>query len=97
MKPRRTDIRTRLSTVGNLSSSCVIYAEVMADLLRVVRRGPTVKNIVDDAIDQCAVIYNVRDSIEESRSLAEQASDERQKRLLAQRGKGVFGRELFLR
>ncbi|KAL1753037.1 inositol hexakisphosphate-domain-containing protein [Schizophyllum commune] len=60
--------------------------QVINNLLRVVRRGPTVKNIVDDAIDQCAVIYNVRDSIEESRSLAEQASDERQKRLLAQRG-----------
>ncbi|KAL1739364.1 inositol hexakisphosphate-domain-containing protein [Schizophyllum fasciatum] len=60
--------------------------QVINNLLRVVRRGPTVKNIVDDAIDQCAIIYNVRDSIEESRSLAEQASDEKQKRALAQKG-----------
>ena len=56
------------------------------DLLRVIRKGPTVKNAVDDAIDQCAEVFNLRNSIEESRALAEQATDERQKRQYAQRG-----------
>ena len=61
--------------------------DVTADLLRVVRKGPAVKNTVDDAIDQCAEVFNLRDSIEELRTRAEQATDERQKRQYAQRGK----------
>lgn len=60
--------------------------QVINNLLRVVRRGPAVKNTVDDAIDRCAIVYNVRESIEESRSRAEQAADEKQKRAHAQRG-----------
>ncbi|KAI0072968.1 hypothetical protein K474DRAFT_1723915 [Panus rudis PR-1116 ss-1] len=59
--------------------------QVINNLLRVFRKGPTVKNAVDDAIDQCAEVLNLRDSIEQSRVLAEQATDERQKRLYAQR------------
>ena len=58
----------------------------VADLLRVVRKGHTVKNTVDDAIDLCSEVFNLRDSIEEARNLAEQATDERQKRHQAQRG-----------
>jgi hypothetical protein len=45
-----------------------------------------VKNIVDDAIDQCSTVFNLRDSIEESRNRAEQATDEKQKRIHAQKG-----------
>ena len=45
-----------------------------------------VKQAVDDAIDQCAEVMNLRDSIEEARSRAEQAPDERQRRLHAHRG-----------
>ena len=56
------------------------------DLLRVIRKGPMVKQAVDDAIDQCAEVMNLRDSIEEARSRAEQAPDERQRRLHAHRG-----------
>jgi len=41
---------------------------------------------VDDAIDQCAEVLNLRDSIEEARIRAEQVRDEREKRSLAQRG-----------
>ena len=41
---------------------------------------------MDDAIDQCAEVFNLRDSIEEARICAEQARDEREKRTLAQRG-----------
>ena len=56
------------------------------DLLRVIRKGPVVKAAVDDAIDQCAEVFNLRDSIEESRIRAEQATDEREKRSFAQKG-----------
>ncbi len=45
-----------------------------------------VKLAVDDAIDQCAEVFNLRDSIEEARSQAEQATDEQQRRQHAHRG-----------
>ena len=45
-----------------------------------------VKQAVDDAIDQCAEVFNLRDAIEEARARAEQATDERQRRLYAHRG-----------
>lgn len=56
------------------------------DLLRVIRKGPAVKTAVDDAIDQCAEVFNLRDSIEEARIRAEQVTDEREKRSFAQKG-----------
>jgi hypothetical protein len=56
------------------------------DLLRVIRKGPAVKDAVDDAIDQCAEVFNLRDSIEEARIRAEQVTAEREKRSFAQRG-----------
>ncbi|TFK46087.1 hypothetical protein OE88DRAFT_1668241 [Heliocybe sulcata] len=59
---------------------------VINNLLRVIRKGPAVKDAVDDAIDQCAEVYNLRDSIEEYRALAEQATDDKQKKSLAQKG-----------
>ena len=58
----------------------------VTDLLRVVRRGPAVKSTVDDAIDQCAEVVNLRDSIEEARARAEQATDERQRKQYAHKG-----------
>lgn len=57
-----------------------------SDLLRVIRKGPAVKNIVDNAIDQCAQVVNLRDSIEDARSRAEQATDEWQRRQWAHKG-----------
>lgn len=56
------------------------------DLLRVIRMGHSVKNAVDDAIDQCAEVFNLRDSIEQSRMRAEQVQDERSKKQFAQKG-----------
>lgn len=58
----------------------------LSDLLRVVRKSSAVKEAVDDAIDQCAEVFNLRDSIEEARIRAEQVADERQKRSFAQKG-----------
>ncbi|KAF8071749.1 inositol hexakisphosphate-domain-containing protein [Lyophyllum atratum] len=59
---------------------------VINNFLRVIRKGPTVKHTVDDAIDQCSAVLNLRDAIEESRNNAEQATDEKQKRVFAQKG-----------
>ncbi|EPQ54220.1 hypothetical protein GLOTRDRAFT_116807 [Gloeophyllum trabeum ATCC 11539] len=59
---------------------------VINNLLRVIRKGPAVKDAVDDAIDQCSEVTNLRDSIEEYRARAEQATDERQKKSFAQKG-----------
>ncbi|KAI0091045.1 inositol hexakisphosphate-domain-containing protein [Irpex rosettiformis] len=60
--------------------------QTINNLLRVIRKGPSVKNAVDNAIDQCAEVYNLRDSIDDSRIQAEQSTDERIRRQHAQRG-----------
>ena len=44
------------------------------------------KSAVDDAIDQCSTVFNLRDSIEETRLEAEQATDEIKKRLYTLKG-----------
>ncbi|KAF8825263.1 hypothetical protein HHX47_DHR7000589 [Lentinula edodes] len=59
--------------------------QIINNLLRVFRGGITIKETVDNAVDQCAVVYNLRDSIEESRVQAEQAVDDKQKRAHAQK------------
>lgn len=50
------------------------------------RKGPAVKNTVDEAIEQCAEVYSLLDSIEEARTRAEQATDDKQKRVHATKG-----------
>lgn len=60
--------------------------QVINNLLRIVRKGPAVKNTVDEVIDRCAIIMNLRDSIEDERILAEKATDEKQKRIHASKG-----------
>jgi hypothetical protein len=64
----------------------LLHVNYLPDLLRVIRKSSAVKEAVDDAIDQCAEVFNLRDSIEEARIRAEHATDERQKRSFAQRG-----------
>ena len=44
------------------------------------------KNAVDDAIDQCSTVHNLRNSIEEARLKTEEATDEKQKRLYTLKG-----------
>lgn len=44
------------------------------------------KSAVDDAIDQCSTVYNLRNSIEEARLKAEEATDEKQKRIHTSKG-----------
>ena len=57
------------------------------DVLRVVRKGVAIKNEVDDAIDLCAGVLNLRDSIEASRAQCEQTTaDERQRKSFASKG-----------
>ncbi|KAG6374346.1 inositol hexakisphosphate-domain-containing protein [Boletus reticuloceps] len=60
--------------------------QVVNNFLRIVRQGPAAKNAVDEAIDRCAVVLNLRDSIEEEREKAEQATDEKQKRVHTAKG-----------
>ncbi|KAG1872156.1 inositol hexakisphosphate-domain-containing protein [Suillus subluteus] len=60
--------------------------QVINNLLRIVRKGPAVKNTVDEVIDRCAIVMNLRDSIEDERILAEKATDEKQKRIHASKG-----------
>ncbi|KAJ3508107.1 hypothetical protein NLJ89_g5936 [Agrocybe chaxingu] len=60
--------------------------QVINNLLRVIRKGPAVKNAVDDAIDRCSAAYNLRDAIEDSRVRAEEASDDVQRRVHTTKG-----------
>ncbi|KAJ7707320.1 inositol hexakisphosphate-domain-containing protein [Mycena rosella] len=60
--------------------------QIINNLLRVIRRGLTVKSTVDDAIDRADIVYNLRDAIEEARTRADQATDDKEKRKHAQKG-----------
>ncbi|KAJ7081810.1 inositol hexakisphosphate-domain-containing protein [Mycena belliarum] len=60
--------------------------QIINNLLRVIRRGLAVKSTVDDAIDRADVVYNLRDAIEEARTRADQATDDKDKRKHAQKG-----------
>lgn len=59
---------------------------ISLDLLRVIRKGPTVKSTVDDAIDQCSEVFNLRDAIEVARVNAEQTSDAWKRQEFASKG-----------
>ena len=56
---------------------------VINSLLRVIPKGLEVKRMVDDCIDQCASVTNLREAIEEARLAAEDTEDEalRKKRI----------------
>ncbi len=61
-------------------------------MLRVIKNGLLVKEMVDQAIDKCSEVFNLRDSIEDARTQAEQASSDVQKRSHAQGGTFQFVR-----
>ncbi|KAG8764126.1 hypothetical protein FRC11_004614 [Ceratobasidium sp. 423] len=60
--------------------------QIINNLLRVIRRGPDVKRMVDDAIDQCDQFMNIRESIEDARLQAEGSADEQKKKRFIQLG-----------
>ncbi|KAF9510295.1 hypothetical protein BS47DRAFT_1373349 [Hydnum rufescens UP504] len=60
--------------------------QAINNLLRVIRNGLRVKDEVDDAIDKCGELFNIRDSIEQSRKAAERSTDEHEKRHHVQHG-----------
>ncbi|KAH7884393.1 inositol hexakisphosphate-domain-containing protein [Phlebopus sp. FC_14] len=60
--------------------------QVINNVLRIVRKGPEVKIAVDEVIDRCAIVFNLRDSIEEERLKSEQAADEKQRRIHVSKG-----------
>ncbi|KAF7336949.1 hypothetical protein MVEN_02131300 [Mycena venus] len=60
--------------------------QIINSLLRVIRKGLAVKSMVDDAIDRADIVYNLRDAIEEARTRADQATDDKEKRKHAQKG-----------
>ncbi|KAF9526356.1 inositol hexakisphosphate-domain-containing protein [Crepidotus variabilis] len=55
--------------------------QVINNLLRVIRKGPAVKQSVDDAIDLCSAVINLRNAIETARVQAEEANDDKQKKI----------------
>lgn len=64
----------------------IYHSFTVIDLLRVIRSGLVVKATVDQAIDRCAQLMNLRESIEDARVCAEQASNDLQRRQYAQKG-----------
>ncbi|KAJ7757743.1 inositol hexakisphosphate-domain-containing protein [Mycena maculata] len=70
--------------------------QIINNLLRVIRKGLTVKSTVDDAIDRADVVLNVRDDIEEERTRADQATDDKEKRKHAQKGLQMLHRYFTL-
>ncbi|KAH9945040.1 inositol hexakisphosphate-domain-containing protein [Epithele typhae] len=85
---QRTMTATSIATIADFTPHRATRHsyQIINNLLRVIRKGPMVKQAVDDAIDQCAEVLNLRDAIEEARTRAEQEADERQRRLYSHRG-----------
>ncbi|KAJ7649811.1 inositol hexakisphosphate-domain-containing protein [Roridomyces roridus] len=59
---------------------------IINNLLRVIRKGLTVKGTVDEAIERASLVYDMIDSIEEARTRADQATDDKEKRKHAMKG-----------
>ncbi|PWN50330.1 hypothetical protein IE53DRAFT_369000 [Violaceomyces palustris] len=59
---------------------------VINSLLRVIPKGLEVKRVVDECIDQCASVVNLRDAIEDARLSAEDTEDEALRRQRVQAG-----------
>ncbi|PWY97867.1 hypothetical protein BCV70DRAFT_202357 [Testicularia cyperi] len=70
-------------TSGTSTKRGPLSYHVINSLLRVIPKGLEVKRMVDDCIDQCSTVTNLRDAIEESRLAAEDTEDEalRKKRI----------------
>ncbi|KAK0535009.1 hypothetical protein OC835_002504 [Tilletia horrida] len=62
------------------STSSPLSYHVINSLLRVLSQGLRVKAQVDDAIDSCAAVTNLRESIELARLAAEDTENERERR-----------------
>ncbi|VDC06830.1 unnamed protein product [Peniophora sp. CBMAI 1063] len=87
---QRSQSMSRISGVGDAGMNETPIRrqsyQVINNVLRVVRKGPAIKNAVDEAIDQCGEVFNIRDSIEEARIKCEQATDSGMQKMYAQRG-----------
>ena len=75
----------KISSQENLSPVHMQYP-VIHSLLRVIRNGLECKAIVDDCIDKCAQIMNLRVAIDNWRSQAEQATEDNVRRRAVQKG-----------
>ncbi|PPQ89323.1 hypothetical protein CVT25_003160 [Psilocybe cyanescens] len=60
--------------------------QVINNLLRVVRKGRAVKSTVDEAIDRCSGVCNLRDAIDDARLRAEEVTDDKQKQIHTSKG-----------
>ncbi|KAJ7873158.1 inositol hexakisphosphate-domain-containing protein [Mycena leptocephala] len=86
MISRKLSVMT-MATVESVEPSRNRHSyQIINSLLRVIRKGLTVKSTVDDAIDRADIVYNLRDAIEEARTRADQATDDKEKRKHAQKG-----------
>lgn len=72
------------------------HYQVIHSLLRVIRNGLECKQIVDQAIDNCAAVVNIRDVIEERRVQAEDELDKEKKAKAIHRGHQALCRYFLL-
>lgn len=74
----------------------VLAYAVINNLIRVIRNGREIKMHVDAAIQQCAGVYNLIDSIEDARQEAEDTTDANKKEGKARRGMDDLRRYFML-
>ncbi|SNX87857.1 uncharacterized protein MEPE_06568 [Melanopsichium pennsylvanicum] len=67
---------SRSSSGNHPSTRAPLSYHVINSLLRVIPKGLEVKRRVDDCIDQCATVTNLREAIEEARLAAEDTENE---------------------
>ncbi len=64
---------------SSVATRPALQYHLINSLIRVLPRGLEVKRRVDDAIDRCSQVINVRDAIDEARQAAEDAEDPAQR------------------
>lgn len=88
--------KTRVFSEAPANPPKTLAYAVINNLIRVIRNGREIKMHVDIAIQQCAGVYNLTDSIEDARQEADDASDSKRKESKIRRGTDDLRRYFML-
>ena len=97
--PKPTEI-TKVGAIDpeqqHLSELAAGSFELILRLVRLLKSGNLLKAELDDVIDRCAVLQNLRSAIKDLKVMAEQETDPEKKHVFDERGKNYLERYFYL-